>query len=100
MQKEDMGSEKEVKSVNGGFEFEPVTFDRDAGTGDLQYCLEGGHDRPRILHTGDQTGKAIMLQLNDALKRHPNITLLENKMVFDLVINENDHEGKKTCTGA
>ena len=61
-----------------------VPFDRDTKTGEYQYCLEGGHSAHRILHRGDQSGKAIMLALNKALRAHPNVTLLENKMVFQL----------------
>jgi L-aspartate oxidase len=76
-----------------------IDFDRDPVTKEFQLCLEGGHDRNRILHVGDQTGKAIMIGLNQAVQSHPNITLLENKMVFDLM-QDRPSDSSRMCTGA
>lgn len=46
---------------------------------------EGGHSRRRILHVADQTGRAVHTALLDAVKKHPNIRILENHIAIDLL---------------
>lgn len=53
--------------------------------GQLSLAREGGHSMPRILHVADYTGKAIEQALIEAVKAHPNITLLTGHTAVDLL---------------
>jgi len=46
---------------------------------------EGGHSHRRILHARDTTGREIARAMLEAARREPNITLLENHFVIDLI---------------
>lgn len=61
-----------------------VPFDREPG-GKLSRGSEAAHSRRRILHVGDETGRAIQQQLTKALKAHPRIRLLPASMAVDLI---------------
>jgi len=52
-----------------------------------QYHLtrEGGHSHRRILHAADATGREIEESLLDAVKKHPNITLMEGYNAIDII---------------
>lgn len=64
----------------------------------LSLGREGGHSHRRIAHAYDLTGKAIELALLEKAKSHPAITLLEDHMVVDLLV---DHSGPEPlCCGA
>ncbi|MBM3863963.1 MAG: L-aspartate oxidase [Verrucomicrobia bacterium] len=60
-----------------------VQFDRE----NSHYLLgrEGGHSHRRILHAKDTTGHEISRALVEAARRTPNLTLLEDHFVVDLV---------------
>lgn len=61
-----------------------VNFDKGAdGTYDLH--REGGHSEFRILHHADDTGFEIQRGLIEAVKRHPQITLLENHFAVEII---------------
>ncbi|HSI65765.1 MAG TPA: L-aspartate oxidase [Candidatus Saccharimonadia bacterium] len=64
-----------------------VRFDRREVNGTLEFDLtrEGGHTRRRVLHHHDATGKEISDKLVAAAKAEPNIVLLENHYVIDLI---------------
>lgn len=53
--------------------------------GELSLAREGGHSMPRILHVADYTGKAIEVALVNAVRAHPNITLLAGYTAVDLL---------------
>lgn len=57
------------------------------------YTREGAHSRPRILFHEDETGKEITSHLLETALKRPNITLIENFTMVDLVCSDN------TCTG-
>ncbi|MEU0092964.1 L-aspartate oxidase [Kribbella sp. NPDC006257] len=60
-------------------------FDSDAA-GDLSLTREGGHHRNRIAHAGgDATGAEIERALVAAVKRAPDIRLMEHALVLDLL---------------
>lgn len=61
-----------------------VAFDRHAD-GTPYYGQEAVHSRRRILHVGDRTGEAIMLGLLEQLRRRPNVSLIPNATVVDLL---------------
>ena len=72
-----------------------VKFDRDA-EGNLNYTLEAAHSVKRILHVGgDATGKGIVTALISKVRSCDNITVLENCMAVELLMN-----GNNECKGA
>ena len=60
-----------------------VPFEQENGK--LLYTREGAHSLPRILYHKDQTGKAITSALLEAVRRKPNITLMEYTEMLDLL---------------
>jgi L-aspartate oxidase len=60
-----------------------VSFDQEMG----HFLLgkEGGHSHRRILHARDTTGREIARALIEAARKTPNLTLLENHFVIDLI---------------
>ena len=72
-----------------------VNFDRNE-KGELTFTLEAAHSIRRILHAGgDATGKGITDALSQAVRKDKNITVIENSMVVELLIN-----AEKECKGA
>lgn len=71
-----------------------VNFDKDS-RGDLNYTLEAAHSVKRILHVGgDATGKGIVDALVNSVKKNNNITVLENSIAVELLVNKtNDCKG-------
>ncbi|MEU4391805.1 L-aspartate oxidase [Kribbella sp. NPDC023855] len=63
-----------------------AVFDTGAG-GDLSLTREGGHHRNRIAHAGgDATGAEIERALVAAVKRAPDIRIIEHALVLDLLL--------------
>ena len=72
-----------------------VNFDKDED-GNIAYTLEGAHCVRRILHAGgDATGSVIEKTLCRLSKENPNIDILEDTIVTELLI-DSDNE----CKGA
>lgn len=70
-----------------------VEFDKDAN-GNLNFTLEAAHSFRRILHVGgDATGKGIIEALAKKIRRDSNITVIENAMAVELLVNS-DNECK------
>jgi L-aspartate oxidase len=67
---------------------------------DREYDLgrEGGHSHRRILHALDATGHEIIRALSEAVRAHPGITIYENHLAIDLLVER----GARTpeCWGA
>ncbi len=59
-------------------------FDKDA-EGDYKLGMEGGHSELRILHYKDVTGKEIERALLEAIKRLPNIEMVNHCLVIDVI---------------
>ncbi len=82
-----------------------VPFDRDENRA-LSMTAEGAHSIPRIIYHRDQTGKAIMSVLLDAVKNSPHVQFKPNHTAVDLITLS--HHSKKrtdiyalsTCVGA
>ncbi len=68
-----------------------VRFEKDGEV--FTYTREGAHSKPRILFHEDETGKEITSHLLETAKSRPNITLIENFTMVDLICKDN------TCTG-
>jgi L-aspartate oxidase len=60
-----------------------VLFDKD----DDHFLLgkEGGHSHRRILHARDTTGREVARALIETARKTPNLTLIENHFVIDLI---------------
>ncbi len=56
-----------------------------APDGTLDYTREGAHSKPRILHVGDHTGKAIATALLTLLNNRPNVRLITSATAVDLI---------------
>ena len=69
-----------------------VPFTKDEST-ELGYHLtrEGGHSQRRIIHAADATGHAVQLTLEQRVREHPNITLLEHHFAIDLITTDKLH---------
>lgn len=70
-----------------------VLFERDENGGFL-YTREGAHSQKRILFHKDITGKEITSKLLEKIKTLPNVTLIENTVLLDIIEKDN------TCFGA
>ncbi len=57
------------------------------------YTKEGAHSRPRILYHEDETGKEITSHLLDAVRCLPNVTLIENFTMVDLIVENGECHG-------
>jgi L-aspartate oxidase len=66
-----------------------VPFTRD-DTAELGFHLtrEGGHSQRRIIHAADATGHAVQVTLEQEVRSHPNITLLENHYAIDVITSK------------
>ncbi len=65
----------------------PFTRDDQAELG-FHLTREGGHSQRRIIHAADATGHAVQLTLEEKVRRHPNITLLEHHIAIDLITSD------------
>lgn len=61
-----------------------VNFDKN-DKGDFDLHCEGGHSEFRILHHADDTGFEIQRGLMEAVRREPNITILENHFAVEII---------------
>lgn len=64
-----------------------VKFERENGK--LLFTREGAHSTPRILFHKDITGKEITSKLLTKVKELPNVTILEQTMMLDLLCENN-----------
>jgi L-aspartate oxidase len=62
----------------------PFTRDLEHSSG-LHLTREGGHSHRRIVHAADATGAAVQATLVEAVRNHPHITILENRIAVDLI---------------
>lgn len=63
------------------------------GNGDFALGREGGHSRSRILHFADRTGWEIERAVVEAVRRHPQIEVIEHAFALRLLVREG------TCHG-
>ena len=68
-------------------------FERDE-EGNLAFTKEGGHSDKRIIFHKDVTGKEITSKLLEKVRTLPNVTILENTTMVDIIGKDN------TCYGA
>ncbi len=77
----------------------PFTRDESEKTG-YHLTREGGHSARRILHVADATGLAVQNTLMQKVRQHPNITVLEQHIVIDLITSDKLGLPGKRCYGA
>lgn len=68
--------------------------------GELLYTREGCHSKPRILFHEDITGKEITQKLLEAVQQLPNVEILENVTMLDLIEQDNCCFGVIASDGA
>lgn len=75
---------------------------RDGDTIEYDLGREGGHSQRRVLHAGDLTGQEMVRALTAAVRGHPNVTVLENALAVDLLIDRKRGRAPDppTCWGA
>ena len=67
--------------------------------GHLHLTREGGHSARRIVHVTDATGAAVQQTLIERVKRTPNITVLEDHMLVDLIYAAKLGQQPNRCLG-
>jgi L-aspartate oxidase len=60
---------------------------------------EGGHSARRIVHARDFTGQAIEQALLDRVREHPRVTLLENQLAVDLILQSRIGRSARRAAG-
>jgi L-aspartate oxidase len=68
--------------------------------GELALCREGGHSRPRIVYSGDSTGREIEQALLARLARQPDVELFEDHIALELLVQPQRGPGVVRCAGA
>ena len=83
-----------------------VSFDHDE-TGSIDLVQEAAHSKPRIAHVGDATGKAMQDVYISAAVKHPNIKILSDHSVVDILTSQHHCDGlgyryrlENDCCGA
>jgi len=67
----------------------------------LHLTREGGHSERRVVHAADATGNAIMTVLQEQVTRHPNIEVLTNKIIIDMITTGKFSSNESNrCVGA
>lgn len=66
-----------------------VTFDRNGDQ--LALTLEAAHSRPRVLHSADTTGQALVTTLANQVLSCQNIQVLDQALTLSLWLNSNNH---------
>ncbi|MBU0751049.1 MAG: L-aspartate oxidase [Gammaproteobacteria bacterium] len=77
-----------------------VPFTRDNSSFGFHLTREGGHSHRRIIHAADATGAAVQETLTGKVRAHPNITILENHIVVDLITGAKLGRSRDRCWGA
>ena len=77
-----------------------VPFSKDAAAEfGFHLTREGGHEYRRIVHAADATGHAIVAALNERVRAHPQITLLEQHCAIDLITSDRVGLPARRCIG-
>lgn len=78
--------------------FANVPFQKEVN-GDWALCLEASHAAPRILYYADHTGRIITEHITQAARNHPLVTVQENTVVTDLLVENDVCVGVETLGG-
>lgn len=86
------------KLIERGVRFTPD--ERANGAFPYHLTREGGHSYRRVIHADDATGQAVANTLLQQAASHSNITLFENRMAIDLILDRRGGEEGSRCVGA
>ena len=70
-----------------------VAFDKEKDG--LHLTTEGGHSIPRVLHSGDSTGKEIEQAMTESVRENPDIEVFEDCFAIDLILENSRCVGAK-----
>ena len=70
-----------------------VTFDKEGGK--LHLTTEGGHSVPRVLHSGDSTGREIEQTMAERIRENIDSEVFENRFAIDVMIKNAKCYGAK-----
>jgi L-aspartate oxidase len=76
----------------------PFTRDEKSETG-YHLTREGGHSHRRVIHAADATGRAVQTTLEEKVRSHPNISVLEHYNAVDLITSAKLGLPGKRCFG-
>ncbi len=71
--------------IEQGVPFTQATDEKGNSLGEYHLTREGGHSKRRVIHVEDATGRAVATTLIRNAYQHKNITLLERRMMVDLI---------------
>ena len=78
-----------------------VNFTRSEASAELfDLGQEGGHHRRRVLHAQDLTGREIERALHEKVAALKNVTIYENHIGINLIVQRNDQGKTINCLGA
>ncbi|CAG4883847.1 quinolinate synthase, L-aspartate oxidase (B protein) subunit [Georgfuchsia toluolica] len=77
-----------------------VPFTRDETKFGFHLTREGGHSHRRIIHAADATGNAVQQTLTEIVRKHPNISILEDHIAVDLITGAKLGLKRQRCWGA
>ena len=80
--------------VSQGVDFDLRDDQIDQEFKEFHLTMEGGHSHRRIIHSADQTGRAISEVLTERALEAENITLMTDRCAVDLIVEDN------RCVGA
>ena len=77
-------------------------FTRESSKSGYHLTKEGGHSKRRVIHAEDLTGREVVRVLLERAILEPNITLVENLFVIDLITSDkySPHFSTNKCLGA
>lgn len=67
--------------------------------GNYHLTREGGHSHRRVIHADDATGRAVSTSLQDKVRQHANIDVLEQHLVIDLITERKLGLKSNRCIG-
>jgi L-aspartate oxidase len=70
------------------------------GSVDYHLTREGGHSHRRVVHAADATGRAIQTTLEERVRQHPHIRVIEHAIAVDLITSRKLGLPGNQCLGA
>jgi len=71
--------------INQGMHFDLRQDQADAEFREFHLTMEGGHSHRRVIHAADETGRAISEVLVSRVEEAPNISLLKDRCLVDVI---------------
>ena len=71
--------------ISQGMNFDLREDQQDAEFREFHLTMEGGHSHRRVIHAADQTGRALSEVLATRAAEAPNITMLTDRCLVDVI---------------